>query len=64
MQSIHAVEYDSAMKKSKVLTPPAPWMDLEAMTLTREADTRHFVDDPVYDKRPEQANSQTRGVGW
>lgn len=40
--SIHTGEYDSAMKRSKALTPAAPWMDLEAMILReRSRHTSH-----------------------
>ena len=37
MGSIHTVEYDSAMKRSKALTQATVWMDLEHTILSERS---------------------------
>ena len=40
MESIHTVDYDSAMKRSEALTQAARWMDLETMMLRERSQTQ------------------------
>lgn len=65
MWSIRAIEYDSALKRKEVLTPAAPWMDLEDIVLRELSQTqRPLLCDCTCVRSLEESNphAESRGV--
>ena len=78
IQAMRTMEYHSAIKRKKILSPTTPWMDLADMVLSEISQSRKDKDyDPTYGRSSEWSNSETEcrivvaragerllGVGW
>ena len=65
MWSLHAIDYDSALKRKEVLTPAAPWMDLEDIVLsdTSQAQRQLLYDSTcVRSSEGSSPDAESRGV--